>query len=80
MFSIYGVTAGVPGARIGNQYCFVLILYSCKTDRRKMFNVVKRLIHLSNIIGYLTLKLTLNTLLKNQQHVYRSVILFIVTF
>lgn len=80
MFSIYGVTAGVPGARIGNQYCFVLILYSCKTDRRKMFNVVKRLIHLSNIIGYLTLKLTLKTLLKNQQHVYRSVILFIVTF
>lgn len=80
MCSIYGVTAGVPGARIGNQYCFVLILYSCKTDRRKMFNVVKRLIHLSNIIGYLTLKLTLKTLLKNQQHVYRSVILFIVTF
>lgn len=80
MFSIYGVPAGVPGARIGNQYCFVLILYSCKTDRRKMFNVVKRLIHLSNIIGYLTLKLTLKTLLKNQQHVYRSVILFIVTF
>lgn len=80
MFSLYGVTAGVPGARIGNQYCFVLILYSCKTDRRKMFNVVKRLIHLSNIIGYLTLKLTLKTLLKNQQHVYRSVILFIVTF
>lgn len=80
MFSIYGVTAGVPGARIGNQYCFILILYSCKTDRRKMFNVVKRLIHLSNIIGYLTLKLTLKTLLKNQQHVYRSVILFIVTF
>lgn len=80
MFSIYGVTAGVPGARIGNQYCFVLILYSCKTDRRKMFNVVKRLIHLSNIIGYLTLKLTLKTLFKNQQHVYRSVILFIVTF
>lgn len=80
MFSIYGVTAGVPGARIGNQHCFVLILYSCKTDRRKMFNVVKRLIHLSNIIGYLTLKLTLKTLLKNQQHVYRSVILFIVTF
>lgn len=80
MFSIYGVTAGVPGARIGNQYCFVLILYSCKTNRRKMFNVVKRLIHLSNIIGYLTLKLTLKTLLKNQQHVYRSVILFIVTF
>lgn len=80
MFSIYGVTAGVPGARIGNQYCFVLILYSCKTDRWKMFNVVKRLIHLSNIIGYLTLKLTLKTLLKNQQHVYRSVILFIVTF
>lgn len=64
MFSIYGVTAGVPGGRIGNQYCFVLILYSCKTDRRKMFNVVKRLIHLSNIIGYLTLKLTLKTLLK----------------
>lgn len=80
MFSIYVVTAGVPGARIGNQYCFVLILYSCKTDRRKMFNVVKRLIHLSNIIGYLTFKLTLKTLLKNQQHVYRSVILFIVTF
>lgn len=80
MFSIYGVTAGVPGARIGNQYCFVLILYSCKTDRRKMFKVVKRLIHLSNIIGYLTLKLTLKTLLKTQQHVYRSVILFIVTF
>lgn len=80
MFSIYGVTAGVHGARIGNQYCFVLILYSCKTDRRKMFNVVKHLIHLSNIIGYLTLKLTLKTLFKNQQHVYRSVILFIVTF
>lgn len=80
MFFIYSVTAGIPGARIGNQYCFVLILYSCKTDRGKMFNVVKRLIHLSNIIGYVTLKLTLKTLLQNQHYVYKSVILFIVTF